>query len=254
MTTQQHYQPQSDTAINGNTHAPSLADVMATGQVWQGRHWEPDQAESQTTGFRELDRLLGGGWLRGALTEVLFEQAGMGEMRLLVPALAELSRQNRWLMLLAPPMMPNATALEAAGVDTSKLLIVRPESVRDQLWTLEESLRSGTCSAVLAWPEGLNQAQTRRLQLAAEAGQCLGVLFRPASQAAQPSTAAVRLQLQAGPRGTQVDLRKRRGRVQTTEEQLELNLDALTNPYRPAGNAAASAAVIQGPWGHTPPH
>lgn len=251
MTTQ-HYQPQADTAMTRNAKNPSLAEVMATGQVWQGRHWEPGREDSLASGYRELDRLLGGGWLRGALTEVLFEQAGMGEMRLLVPALAELSRQNRWLMLLAPPMMPNATALEAAGVDTSKLLIVRPDSVRDQLWTLEESLRSGTCSAVLAWPEGLNQAQTRRLQLAAEAGQCLGVLFRPISQATQPSTAAVRLQLQAGPRGTRVDLRKHRGRVQTTEEQLELNLDALTDPYRPTSNAA-SAAVIRGPWGQTPP-
>lgn len=239
---------QPATTAHKAAESPRLNDVMATGQVWQGRHWEPGAQAQVATGHSELDQLLGGGWLRGALTEIRYRQAGMGEMRLLVPALAELSQQNRWLMLLAPPMLPNASALEAAGVDTGKLLVVRPDSIRDRLWTLEESLRSGTCSAVIAWPGSLTLAQTRRLQLAAEAGQSLGILLRQMDTDKATSNAATRLALSPGARGPRVEVLKRRGALgQNTEEQLELDFSHLSEPYCPP-RSVNRAAVIAGPW------
>jgi hypothetical protein len=45
---------------------------------------------------------------------------------------------------------------------------------------------------VLAWPEKLDDHLFRRLQLAAEAGETLGLLLRPARALAEPSWAEVR--------------------------------------------------------------
>ncbi|WLD56844.1 translesion DNA synthesis-associated protein ImuA [Salinispirillum sp. LH 10-3-1] len=229
------------------TAEPSLDQVIAQGQVWQGKHWHAAQPVTIPTGHTALDNLFAGkGWPQGALTEVLYQQAGIGEMRLLIPALAELSQQSRWIMMIAPPFLPNAAALEAAGVDTSKLLIIRPESVRDLLWTLEESLRTGSCSAVMAWPNTLSSTETRRLQLAAETGKTLGFLFRPIATAQETSPAAVRVELQPSTQGTEVKVLKRRAGWPSEPLQLDLGFNDLAKPaIKPA---PAKAAVVRGPW------
>ncbi|MCH8552151.1 MAG: translesion DNA synthesis-associated protein ImuA [Natronospirillum sp.] len=230
-------------------HSSALDSVIGQGQVWQGRHWPANSGQGLKTGHAQLDALLAEqGWPRGALSEVLYHQSGIGEMQLLVPALAELSRQDRWIMLIAPPFVPNAAALEAAGVDTSRLLVVQPGSVRDLLWTIEESLRSGTCSAVLAWPQQLETRAVRRLQLAAESGRSLGLLFRPERQANEASPAALRLRVAPTRQGlTEVTVLKQRGGFGQAPAQLDLGLGRGT---RHTGSAedADLAEVIQGPW------
>lgn len=244
------YSPMHSTDLNTPAHKAtetSLDQVIAQGQVWQGKHWHAVEPATISTGYSALDNLFAGkGWPQGALTEVLYQQAGIGEMRLLIPALAELSQQSRWIMMIAPPFLPNAAALEAAGVDTSKLLIIRPESIRDLLWTLEESLRTGSCSAVMAWPNTLSSAETRRLQLAAETGKTLGFLFRPIATAQNTSPAAVRLELQPSTQGTQVKVLKRRAGWPGEPLQLDLGFGELTQPGIPSN--AAKAPIIRGPW------
>jgi len=146
------------------------------------------------TGFADLDgRLPGGGWPVGALTEVLPATPGIGEIGLLLPALALLSRQGRWLAWIDPPHIPYAPALAAAGVDLSRLVTVRPAGPADALWAAEQALRSGAPGAVLMWLDPLADRALRRLQLAAERGRAWGVLFRPPRAEAVPSPAALRL-------------------------------------------------------------
>lgn len=229
-----------------------LQEVMDQGQVWQGRHWQYNGFRGLDTHDQSLNQLFAG-WPQGALTEILYDQAGIGEMRMLVPSLAELSRQERWIMMIAPPFLPNADALSAAGVDTGKLLVVRPESVNDLLWTLEESLRSGTCSAVLAWPGTLNAKATRRLQLAAEAGKALGLLFRPLSQAREASPAALRLSVTPSDQGTEAQVLKRRGGWKSEPVQLDLGFNGLSESRQsplPQARQAETPRVVRGPWGN----
>ena len=63
---------------------------------------------------------------------------------------------------------------------------------------------------VMAWAE-LQARHIRRLQLAAEKGRTLGVLFRPQSAARQASTAVLRLLVQPAEQGARVTLLKSRG-------------------------------------------
>ncbi|WP_297526633.1 translesion DNA synthesis-associated protein ImuA [Thiohalobacter sp.] len=191
---------------------PELERVLARRDVWRGRNGLANGGKSIATGLPELDALLpGGGWPRGALTELLLPREGIGALQLLMPALAQLSREQRWTAWVAPPYIPYAPALAAAGVDLSRQLMIHPRADGDGLWALEQTLRSGTCGAVLAWPMIDDARRLRRLQLAAEAGNCWGILFRPLAAADRPSPAAVRLQVTRVPEGLQLQVLKRRG-------------------------------------------
>ncbi len=149
------------------------------------------------TGFRILDPYLpGGGWPTDGVTELLHEQYGIGELRLLAPALAHLSRhQARWLLWVAPPYIPYPPALSAAGIDPASILIVRPRTQRDTLWVLEKALASGSCSAVLTWPGRIHSKQIRRLQVAGKKGNCWTILFRPLHAIEEASPAELRIRL-----------------------------------------------------------
>ena len=55
---------------------------------------------------------------------------------------------------------------------------VRPADRDDALWAAEQAMRSGACAAVLFWLPSDEYAWLRRLQMAAEAGRAMAVLFR----------------------------------------------------------------------------
>ncbi len=200
----------------------TLKGLLARPDLWLGGGAEkPQGAAVLPTGLEALDALLpGGGWPLGAVTEILLPQEGIGELRLLVPALAEQSRQGRWIAWIDPPHVPYAPALAAMGVQLSRVLLAQAGTDRDRLWAAGQCLRSGACGAVLAWPGECDDRVLRRLQLAAGKGGGLGVLFRPELSAVRPSHAALRLRLERSPRGLVVEIVKGRGGAGRSAEVL----------------------------------
>jgi hypothetical protein len=189
-----------------------LDDSIERAGLWRASALSPAVGRGIPTGFAALDNLLpAGGWPAGALTEILADGEGIGALQLVMPALARLSRGDRWLSWIAPPHIPYAPALASAGLDLSRVLLVHDRLNRDHLWAMEQALRSGASAAVLGWFARLDVTTARRLQLAAEAGDSWGVLFRPARFAGDPSPAALRLRLGASRRGTLVKVLKCRG-------------------------------------------
>lgn len=192
------------------------------------RAWQMGRASSATqavvpSGYDELDaQLPGGGWPARTLTELLLPQAGVGELRLLAPALAAVQGQGRGLMWFDPPAEPCAWALAELGVAVKHLVLVRSRPqpklpAADALWALEQALKSGHLGAALAWLPSHSGARLpadalRRLQLAAQAHDGPVFLFRSEAERVRPSPAALRLLLRsAGPDALQVQLLKRRG-------------------------------------------
>ena len=188
----------------------SLDQILNRRQdLWRGRAAPSSLPTGVPTGFAELDVLLPwGGWPPGALSEVLVGQPGRG-FALVGPALARLSQEPRWLLLVDPPFVPYAPALVAAGLNLSRLTVVT--AGRESAWAAEQGLRSGACSAVLAWGERWETAVLRRLQLAAETGGALALLFRGREAARRHSPAALRLQVQPVALGLEVTVLKQRG-------------------------------------------
>ena len=178
-------------------------------QQLQSRHGTP-------TGFSELDALLPDqGWPGAALMELLMPSAGLGELRLLMPAIKHLSQtQSRWVAWINPPFIPYAPALKHLGIDTHKILLIHPRSHEDTLWALERACRSGSCSLAMAWldEQKLQLKDTQRLQVATRQGETLTCLFRPDVQTSRPSMAELRLKLSELTGGQlKLDLLKRRG-------------------------------------------
>ncbi len=178
--------------------------------VWRGGV-STRLGEGLPSGHACLDETLPtGGWPMGALTEILVRHEGVGESRLLLPALARLSRAGRWLAWVSPPHIPYAPALAGADIDPARVLWVRarPEQAA---WAMEQALRSGSCGAVLGWLDKTSMRELRRLQLAAERGRCWGVVFRPAHAAAESSPAFLRLCVEAQGEETDVHILRCRG-------------------------------------------
>jgi hypothetical protein len=191
-----------------------LAALLARVDIRRGDALAHVASPSVPTGFPQLDaELPGGGWPTGALAELLPAHDGIGELRLLGPALARLARAGERLAWIAPPYLPYAPALAAAGIALGQALIVRTRSARDALWAAEQALRSAACGAVLVWPSEAKYAALRRLQLAAEGTRAMTMLFRAPQAAGEASPAALRLALATAAGGIAVRILKRRGAV-----------------------------------------
>jgi cell division inhibitor SulA/protein ImuA len=169
----------------------SLDKLLENPRVWRGRN-QAQRKAGLASGYPELDRHLpGGGWPTEALTEILTEQYGIGELRLLMPALARLSAEDApsgqsepgWIAWVAPPFQPYPPALQQCGIDLSRMLMVRPKGPSEGLWSAEQALCSGTCA----------------------------IAFRPMIARQQPSAAALRLELHSSEQGTRVHILKSRG-------------------------------------------
>jgi cell division inhibitor SulA/protein ImuA len=179
--------------------------------LWRGKVPVSPRLPVVASGFGPLDTALAaGGWPRGALVEILPDGAGSGDVELLLPALAVLAREFRWIVLVAPPWIPYAPAFAAGGVDPARLLLLTPPTEPERLWALEQALRSGVCGAVLAWPRRPTGARLRRLQLAAEAGGGIGFLFHSGAGTERFSPAALRLRVRRSDERLAVDILKQR--------------------------------------------
>lgn len=190
----------------------ALATLLEHPKLWRGDALAGAPVPTLPSGFAALDAALPGqGWPRGGLTELLSTTEGVGELSLLMPALARLSTDElAWLMVVTPPHAFYGPALADAGVALSRLLITQSRG-NDAAWACERALETDGVGAVLAWLPEATPAQLRRLHQAAEASQSALFAFRPAACAAQPSPAPLRLQLGSAQNRLQVTVLKRRG-------------------------------------------
>ncbi|WP_188035799.1 translesion DNA synthesis-associated protein ImuA [Pseudomonas sp. EZ-C24] len=176
-----------------------LDGLLDQRRIWRGRQTQARPLGLQPTGHAQLDeRLPDGGWPAAALSELLLASPGCGELQLLWPSLARLTAESGRVVLIAPPFIPFAPAWQAAGVDLRWLTQVEAAPT-DALWAAEQCLRSGSCAAVLCWPERADDRALRRLQVAAETGQALAFACRLQHAAHNPSPAALRIAVDTRP-------------------------------------------------------
>lgn len=223
---------------------PSLLQVLEIPGIRRGDAFAAAPAPTFPTGFFHLDaELPGGGWPRGALTELLPEHEGIGELGLLLPALASLTAAGQTVVLIAPPYCAHAPAWAAAGIRLDCLRLVFPRRPRDALWAGVEALRCGGVAATLLWPDALLRAamsanSLRRLQVAAGEGGAAAFCFRPPQFAAVASPAPLRLQLQGSGRQLRVQVLKRRG--PSARQAILLDI------ARPAGFSSGFSHAVAG--------
>ncbi|CDG81960.1 translesion DNA synthesis-associated protein ImuA [Janthinobacterium agaricidamnosum] len=205
------------------TSDPVAAPEALHPSLWRASQLAHSAERCIDTGFAALSaQLPGQGWPAGNMIDLLLQQPGSGEMRLLSPALAGLSQ--RPIVMLQPPHPPQALALAALGLDPSQLIWIRSNNSGDALWAAENVLRSGSCGALLFWQNHVRGETLRRLHLAAQSGDTLFCMLRPLASAQHASPAPLRLSLRPAAGGIDIGFVKRRGPRRETPLFLALNL------------------------------
>ena len=89
-----------------------ITKLLARHDTWRGQSQKPIQ-RSVSSGNDQIDLLLKGGWPTAALTELLVQRPGIGELSLLLPTIRDYCQNNHLSVWLDPPYQPYAPALAA---------------------------------------------------------------------------------------------------------------------------------------------
>ena len=194
-----------------------------------------------------LDALLPhGGFLPGTLVEWLAEGAGTGAVTLAVLAARQATHSRRPLVVVDRRGQFYPPAAVRIGLDPKRLILVRADTQADQFWAVDQSLRCRGVGAVLAWPRRLDVRTFRRWQLAAEEGDVLGLLIRPAVARKEPSWAEVRLlvePLPSSPKGRRrLRLHLLRCRGLTGVQTFDVEMDDETHSVHSTSQLASPTA------------
>ncbi|WP_443628202.1 translesion DNA synthesis-associated protein ImuA [Candidatus Njordibacter sp. Uisw_002] len=154
--------------------------------VWRARQVTGPDQRRQSSFYSTLDAHLQGGWPQTGLVELACGLAGIGELRLLFPLLAQ--SQARLQVWINPPAQLNGQALAQHGINLSKTLLIRCQNPQHALWSAQQSLNSGCCSHLVLWAKNLTSPQAKRLQVAAKDNQALMFWLHPQPE---PSTSAL---------------------------------------------------------------
>ncbi|OUL79957.1 translesion DNA synthesis-associated protein ImuA [Paraburkholderia hospita] len=177
--------------------------------LWRASQLARGRISTIDTGYPALSaELPGGGWPVSSLVEILAQTYGCGEMRLIAPALAKLAGP---VLLVGPPAEPSAHGLAYTGISPERLILVRSQNSRDQLWSAEQALTAGTCAAVLLWQKHVRADSLRRLLLAARSTTSLFFVMRHLSDARDASPADLRIAVKPSEAGASVEILKRKG-------------------------------------------
>jgi|CXWL01.1.fsa_nt_gi cell division inhibitor SulA len=190
----------------------STTQLLHNPGIWRARDGGRRALPAQPTGQAALDACLpGNGWPIGLLTEVLLPQLGFGEISLLLPLLAQRSRDGHLLVYVRPPCPPEVSTLARAGIVMERLLLIATPQEREALWAAEQVLASGTPCVVLAWVQRADERAIRRLALAVEGSSSLAIVFRPLLDERQVSSAVMRVRIDGPLSRTPLSLLKARG-------------------------------------------
>jgi protein ImuA len=139
------------------------------------------ETKTLSLGLPELDAALPeNGLPLGAVHELVAADAADGAVYGLAAhwlGLAQRREAGKWVLWCGRTEHLYAPGLRLAGLDPMHLMTVRAVRDEDALWVLEEALRCRDLAGAVAEIESLGLAQSRRLQLAAEAGG-IGYLLR----------------------------------------------------------------------------
>ncbi|MEY4730495.1 MAG: hypothetical protein RL020_1653 [Pseudomonadota bacterium] len=205
----------------------SIDTLLQRPDIWRIGQLPSTTRTAISTGYTALDQALPDhGWEQGALTEVLSNEQGIGELSLLMPALRQVSQSGKGIVLVAPPFIPFPQAWAAQGINLQQLVMVRARE-NDQLWAMEQAVRAGSCGMIIGWAAnqrglGLNYQALRRLHVAAAAGGSTLILYRPLRAADEASPAPTRVTVCAHSGYLQVRLIKRRASLMSTELRLPI--------------------------------
>ncbi|MBM4076198.1 MAG: hypothetical protein FJ267_11180, partial [Planctomycetes bacterium] len=188
------------------TEDRSQAEILRSlRQICRGlaRPISSDSSQCFSMGIPSLDNLLPNGGIEcGSLVEWLSPVEGCGAAVIALQGVrVVVDRSLVWAVVDAVGDFHPAPVC-GWGISLESLLLVRPKSVSDALWAVEQCLRCpgiGITWFIASFSSSwrLPDRVLRRWKIAAESGKGLGILFRPLQSSQNASWADVRWKLQA---------------------------------------------------------
>lgn len=183
-----------------------------------------------------LHRLLPDGRLPpGSLMELLSAAEGAGAWTMALLLARQTYGMDRVLVIIDGQGQFYPPAAVRMGIDLDRTIIIHATDRQDAHAAAATSLRCTRVGAVIGWCPQLTMPESRRLQLAAEAGGGYGFFLRPGTAQRMPSLAAVRWLLKPLPskescRRVHVEVFKCRGA--TLAQALVVEIDDETGRVR----------------------
>jgi len=154
-----------------------------------GRRFAGGEAELRSTGalsstgIESLDALLPEqGFLPGTVCEWKSPPGGTGACSLLLRSLRDAMTRHPSSQVAVFTRRGQfcAEAFALAGVDLSRVIVLRPRDRSEWLWSLEQTLRCPGVLATVSERPHCSSIESRRLKVAAERGGGLGLFFQQA--------------------------------------------------------------------------
>lgn len=140
-----------------------------------------------------------GGLVRGQTVELIASGRGSGATALAMILARAVCGDDGLLVIIDRQQTFYPALLLSLGVDLENVLFVHPQSEEDHLWALEQALADRAVAAVWTAIDKLDKRYQRRWQLAAERGQTVGLLQRPAKVLGHPTWATLQLEVRPNP-------------------------------------------------------
>ena len=84
------------------------------------------------------------------ITEIIVRGEAWNNIQILLPLLAQLSHDQRWLAWVAPAQLLPKAQLQAAGFGINKIILLKPDTQHDTVSLAHQALKSGTYHAVIS--------------------------------------------------------------------------------------------------------
>jgi protein ImuA len=130
----------------------------------------------------------------GGVVEWLVAREGAGAVTLALQIMSSSSRGRGVWAVVDTARECYVPAFSGWGIDPKKILVLRPETLQETCWSIEQCLRCPGVSATWAWVyQRVPERVHRRWQMAAEVGGGVGIFVRPVQARREPIWADSRL-------------------------------------------------------------
>lgn len=116
------------------------------------------------------------------VTEIVLTRDKVDSIQLILPMLINLHQEKRWLAWIDPPIQLLKEWQKAHNEKAlNQIMILRSSDSFSVFELSKRALEAGTCHAVIAWTNNLNQEEFSRLEEASSYGNSHGIILRSRS-------------------------------------------------------------------------
>lgn len=112
------------------------------------------------------------------MTEIILSKEMADNLQLILPMLAHLNQDNRWLAWVNPPIQLLKQWQHKPELSIEDIMVLRSDQRTSAFELAKKALKAGTCHAVIVWTDSLTKEQLDHLDQASLEGGSHGIVLR----------------------------------------------------------------------------